>query len=165
MKESIQLQYNSSTMQGKWPSDEDCPEFKSTAREFMRKCNQVSYQVMRLFALGLQLPDTEWFTKIHDIEQEDSMSTLRCILYHDTHGVAPLSGHWRAGSTLQLVPTLMVELTPTLTFLPFYSNVRDNLGWKFVLVVKSRRRLLTGTSGLLSCSLASTPSCVISVTC
>src|SRR5271154_5292117 len=98
MKESIQLQYNSATMNGKWPSEQDCADFKSTARAFMRKCNEVSYQVMRLFAIGLQMDDTEWFTKVHDIEAEDSMSTLRCILYHDTHGIAPPPGHWRAGS-------------------------------------------------------------------
>ena len=104
MKESIQLQYNSSTMQGKWPSEEDCPDFKSTAREFMRKCNQVSYRVMRLFAIGLQLQDTEWFTKVHDIDQEDSMSTLRCILYHDTHGIPPPPGHWRAGCIPPMSP-------------------------------------------------------------
>lgn len=73
---------------------------------------------MRLLAIGLQLQDTEWFTKVHDIEQEDSMSTLRCILYHDTHGIPPLPGHWRAGC-IPHVPTrgvLTEEPTPILTF-------------------------------------------------
>ena len=97
MKESMSLQYNSSTMNGKWPSDQDCLGFKSTAKEFMQKCNRVSYDVMRLFAIGLGMEDIEWFSKVHDIEKDDSMSTLRCILYHDTHGKAAPPGHWRAG--------------------------------------------------------------------
>ena len=97
MKESIQLQYIAHSMDGKWPSDEDCPGFKKTAEAFMGKCNKVSHDVMRLFAIGLGLHDEEWFTKCHDIRSPESMSTLRLLLYHDTHGVAPPKGHWRAG--------------------------------------------------------------------
>jgi len=97
MKESLQLQYNSETMIGKWPSQQDCPDFETTAKSFMVKCNKVSYDVMRLFAIGLGMDDIEWFTKANDINKVDSMSTLRCIHYHDTHGVAAPRGHWRAG--------------------------------------------------------------------
>lgn len=53
--------------------------------------------MMRLFAIGLEFEDTEWFSKVHDINKGDSMSTLRCILYHDTEGKAVPEGHWRAG--------------------------------------------------------------------
>jgi isopenicillin N synthase-like dioxygenase len=97
MKESIQLQYASDTMSGKWPSNDDCEGFENTAKQFMEKCNRVSQDVMRLFAIGLGLKDEEWFTQCHDITRGDSMSTLRCILYHDTHGAAVPKGHWRAG--------------------------------------------------------------------
>ena len=38
----------------------------------------------------------EWYTKCHDIEKDDRMSTLRCI-YHDTHGKAHPKGSWQAG--------------------------------------------------------------------
>lgn len=103
MKESIQLQYASSTTQGKWPSNEDCPQFEETAKRFMKKCNDVSYNVMRLFAMGLEMEDVEWFSKAHDIERNDSMSTLRCILYHDTDGKKVPEGHWRAGYKIPLL--------------------------------------------------------------
>jgi len=98
MKESIQIQYNAATTRnGKWPSDADCAGFEATCKDFMRKCNEVSYNVMRLFAIGLGLEDEEFFTKCHDIDKDDSMSTLRLLLYHDTFGKPAPEGHWRAG--------------------------------------------------------------------
>jgi non-haem dioxygenase in morphine synthesis N-terminal len=59
MKESMQLQYNSAAATGKWPSRDDCPDFESTTKGFMAKCNKVSYDVMRLFAMSLGMEDTE----------------------------------------------------------------------------------------------------------
>jgi isopenicillin N synthase-like dioxygenase len=97
MKESMQLQYNSAAATGKWPSQNDCPDFENVTKGFMSKCNKVSYDVMRLFAMSLGMEDTEWFTKANDIKKADSMSTLRCIHYPDTYGVAAPPGHWRAG--------------------------------------------------------------------
>jgi isopenicillin N synthase-like dioxygenase len=97
MKESIQLQYAAATSDGKWPSDQDCPEFEIMAKKFMKKCHAVSCAVMRLFAIGLELEDEDWFAKVHDISDRGSMSTLRCILYHDTLGNPTPTGHWRAG--------------------------------------------------------------------
>ena len=44
MKESIKVQYSSSTMVGKWPSNEDSPNFEETAKPCMRKCNRVIIQ-------------------------------------------------------------------------------------------------------------------------
>ena len=98
MKESIQLQFASTSSEGKYPSNDDCPGFEEMARGFMWKCNEVSYQVMRLFAIGLELEDEEWFSKVHDITRGDSMSTLRCIHYHDTEGKELPKDQWRAGS-------------------------------------------------------------------
>jgi|SRR5579862_1681060 isopenicillin N synthase-like dioxygenase len=97
MKESLQLQYAASTSDGKWPTAQDCPGFEKLTKSFMMKCHAVSCLVMRLFAIGMGLDDEEWFTKVHDIQNPDSMSTLRCILYHDTHGIPTAHGYWRAG--------------------------------------------------------------------
>ena len=84
----------------------------------MKKCNAVSHDLMRLFAIGLEMEDEEWFSKCHDIERGDCMSTLRCIHYHDTYGKALPEGYWRAGytPTIHKTPFPSSRLSPRHVF-------------------------------------------------
>lgn len=53
-KESIQLGFGlGEDMTKSWPSDEDCPGFRSDAEKFMKQVQTLSAQVMELLAEGL----------------------------------------------------------------------------------------------------------------
>jgi hypothetical protein len=151
MKESLQLQYNSNTSAGKFPSSSDVPGFISQTKSFMLKCHDISLKVMRMFALGLGMEE-EWFTKHHDIENEESMSTLRMIHYHDTKGIAAPRGYWRAGYLLSSVLFLGVDvkylaLIQILMFSLCYSNERTNPALRFAQADWRQRPLRTGIRG------------------
>ena len=43
-------------MEGKWPSEEDCPGFTSFVHKFQTQVQEVSLKLMACFAIGLGLP-------------------------------------------------------------------------------------------------------------
>ncbi|GAA5866632.1 hypothetical protein JCM1840_002412 [Sporobolomyces johnsonii] len=89
-KESIQLGFSKGAeMEACWPSDEDCPGFRTGAERFMKEVQDLSAKVMELLAEGLGLP-TDTFTtgtiSPEGTSKEDSMSTLRMLKYHECEG-------------------------------------------------------------------------------
>jgi isopenicillin N synthase-like dioxygenase len=93
-KESLQLGF--AGMDGIFPSQQDCPCFEATAKEFQSQCLQLAKKLLSCFATGLGLP-TDFFEAPHDVTQEDSQCTLRC-LYYPAIGLDTPRGAWRAGS-------------------------------------------------------------------
>ncbi|KAK9786484.1 hypothetical protein WJX73_001127 [Symbiochloris irregularis] len=95
LKESMQLKWHN--MQGKWPSDEDLAGFQQTCQAFMRKCQEVSLQVLTCFAIGLGFEE-DFFTKNHDVRLPDCQQTLRLMHYFSVEGKRFPEGFPRAGS-------------------------------------------------------------------
>lgn len=60
-KESIQLGFVG--MDGKFPSEEDCPGYECTAKEFQQRCLDVALLLLEGFAEGLGLP-SDFFRKV-----------------------------------------------------------------------------------------------------
>ncbi|PYI00612.1 iron/ascorbate family oxidoreductase [Aspergillus sclerotiicarbonarius CBS 121057] len=88
-KESLWLQRDS-----QWPSDEDIPRFRDTTSEFMRKCAEVSDQVLSCFAITLGF-DKDYFQVANDPTKPDCLTQLRLIHYPASEDAV---GTWRAGS-------------------------------------------------------------------
>ncbi|KAF3908602.1 hypothetical protein AA313_de0200080 [Arthrobotrys entomopaga] len=96
-KESIQLQYHRQQDQT-WPRvDDQIPEFHRTVSGFMEKTQIVSMRILSCLAIGLGLEE-DYFTKIHDINSNEAMTTLRLLHYHETENREIPDGHIRAGA-------------------------------------------------------------------
>lgn len=93
-KESIQLGFVG--MEGKFPSDQDCPGYEKTAKEFQEKAFELALLLLSCFATGLGLPES-FFNEHHDVAKEDAQCTLRCLHYPAISVDTP-RGAWRAGS-------------------------------------------------------------------
>ncbi len=60
-KESIQLGF--AGMEGKYPSEEDCPGYEGTATQFSAACLQLAQLLLSAFATGLGFP-SDFFAKV-----------------------------------------------------------------------------------------------------
>lgn len=54
-------------------------------------------QILSAFATSLGFPE-DFFTKAHDIDRDDSLSTIRLLHYHDITGTQYPASYWRAGA-------------------------------------------------------------------
>ncbi|CAI7640937.1 unnamed protein product [Penicillium pancosmium] len=88
-KESLWLQRNSD-----WPSDDHVPGFRDTTRDFMRKCAEISDQLLTCFARALGFEE-DYFKIANDPSQPDCLTQLRLIHYPQSDKAI---GTWRAGS-------------------------------------------------------------------
>ncbi|KAM0750351.1 Clavaminate synthase-like protein [Meredithblackwellia eburnea MCA 4105] len=101
-KESIQLGFGlGEDMTKSWPSEEDCPGFKTKAQAFMKETQSLSKKLLELLAEGAGLPaDTLVKGSVcpEDSDKEDSMSTLRMLKYHSCEGQDLGPDYYRAGA-------------------------------------------------------------------
>lgn len=80
-----------------WPTEQDAPGFRTRAERFMQQCHSVSFKLMTCLALALDLEE-DFFTRNHDVTQQDCLNTLRCLHYHDITGQSFPPEYWRAGA-------------------------------------------------------------------
>lgn len=95
LKESLQMGYVN--MEGKLPSEEDCPGFSPFVKEFMKDVQNVSLQLLSCFAIGLGFPE-DFFNDHHNPSQSDCQQTLRMLHYFDITGQPYDPKFWRAGA-------------------------------------------------------------------
>ncbi|KAF3939397.1 hypothetical protein ABW19_dt0209798 [Dactylella cylindrospora] len=96
-KESIQLQYHRRNDRT-WPRvDSEIPNFHNTIAGFMEKTQKVSMRILSCLAIGLGIQE-DFFEKIHDINSDEAMTTLRLLHYHESESRAIPDGHIRAGA-------------------------------------------------------------------
>ncbi|XP_067037881.1 uncharacterized protein [Acropora muricata] len=64
-----------------WPDDK-VPGFQSEMESFFKLCGDLSLKILNIMALGLELEDSEIFTKTHkDMESTKNATTLRLLHY------------------------------------------------------------------------------------
>ncbi|KAK6359742.1 hypothetical protein TWF696_000881 [Orbilia brochopaga] len=110
-KESIQLQYHRRHDQS-WPHvDDQIPDFHKVVSGFMEKTQAVSLKILSCLAVGLGLEE-DYFAKIHDVNSDEAMTTLRLLHYHENETRAIPDGHIRAGAHTDYdVLTLLFQRT------------------------------------------------------
>lgn len=57
------MQVGFNRMEGRWPSEDDCPGFRSCAERFMKECHDLSMQLLSCFAEGLGF-DSDYFSQV-----------------------------------------------------------------------------------------------------
>ncbi|EWC46555.1 hypothetical protein DRE_04278 [Drechslerella stenobrocha 248] len=110
-KESIQLQYHR-RHDPTWPRVEDqIPGFHKTISSFMEKTQGVSLKILSCLAVGIGLKE-DYFARIHDVNSDEAMTTLRLLHYHENETRSIPNGHIRAGAHTDYdVLTLLFQRT------------------------------------------------------
>lgn len=83
LKESLQLKWHD--MEGRWPTNDYVPDFESYSKNFMQKCQNISFQVLSCFAIGLGFEE-DFFTRNHDVTKPDAQQTFRLMHYFSVEG-------------------------------------------------------------------------------
>lgn len=113
MGESAKLFLETAYAPNIWPSNE-VPEFEPSMRKYYQSMNQLARDLLKIFALILQLPET-WF----EDKVNQSMSSLAINHYPPQH-TPPLPGQLRAGAHtgLLLCFYFLISILTLLYFIP-----------------------------------------------